>query len=622
MTQIVPPPIDTDSTTTAVPDTAVPDTAAPARVGAMPDTRDLNYYDADPYLRFLLARRLPAHEREAGEALLREMGAMLGSYVEDLSAEADRQTPVLRVRDRCGERIDEVVVSPAYRELEKLFYGRFGLAAMSLADGVAGLPGRGSLLLNDALIYLAEQVESGLFCPLSMTRALSRTIIKFAPDEIVAHYLPHLTTTDMERLYTGAMFMTEKQGGSDLGIITTTARPSTEHPSWWELDGEKWFCSNVSADLILALARPEGASQGTRGLGLFLVPRELPDGTRNPYRIERLKDKLGVRDFASGEVTFTRTLAYLIGGPGAGWHQMTEMVNVTRLGCASAAAALARRSFLEALVHARGRIAFGRPLADLPLMREQLLDMLLDVEALTALYFEGSAQMQAADEGDERARLVSRVLTPLAKYHVADESRRVVAEGIEVRGGNAFIEDWPNPRLLRDVHVQAVWEGTGNISALDVGRAISREGAGVALLAALRERLAAPSVQRDLAIRSAATLAGRALDRIERALHAAAQRDPEEREMLTRRVTRDLAHAVTSSLLVEDAAAQAAAGDGYRCLVQAARYLRRYVFPPRGGHASEVDRTPLDHFDAMVDWQPALPASAAEPLLSALANEA
>lgn len=591
---------------------------AAARVGAMPDTRAVNFYDADPYLRFVMRRRLTPSERARGEGLLHALGGLVGSTIEDLAAEADRQTPTLRIRDRRGERVDEVVVSRAYRELERILYGDFGLAALTLRDGVAGLEGRGSLLLNDALIYVATQGEAGLFCPLSMTRALARTLVKYAPAELVARYLPHLTATDLEQLYTGAMFMTEKQGGSDLGLVTTSAHPSARMPGWWELDGEKWFCSNVNADLILTLARPDGAGPGTRGLGLFLVPRMLPDGTRNAYRIERVKDKLGMRSFASGEVTFTGTLAHLIGGPGEGWLQMTEMLNVTRLGCANAAAALARRAFLESLTHARGRIAFGRPLADLPLLREQLLDLLLDAEALTALAFEGTAQLQAADGGDEQARLAARVLIPLAKFHASDVARRLVAEGMEVRGGNAYIEDWPNARMLRDIHVQAIWEGTGNISALDVGRALARDRAGTVLLAGLRERLDAIT---DGAVRPAADLARAALERAERTMHATLARSPEERELLMKRLTRELAHAVTATLLVEDAGAQAGADAGYRCLLQAARYLRRYVFPPRDGLAAELDRTSLDYFDAIVDWRPAIPAEAAEGLLTAMPSE-
>jgi alkylation response protein AidB-like acyl-CoA dehydrogenase len=584
----------------------------------MPDTRAVNFYDADPYLRFLLARRLPEHERAMGEQLLCELGALVGNEIEDLAAEADRQTPTLRQRNKRGEPVDEIVPSRAYRELEKLLYGRFALAALALRPGVAGLPDRASLLLNDALVYVAAEGETGLFCPLGMTRALARTLERFASPEIQARYLPRLTATDVEQLYTGAMFMTEKQSGSDLGITATTARPSASHPDMWELDGDKWFCSNAGAHVILTLARPAGAPAGTRGLGLYLVPRELPDGTRNPYRIERLKDKLGMRSFASGEVTFSGTLAYQIGGPGAGWRQMTEMLNTTRLGCAGICAALARRSFVEALTHARGRVAFGRPLAELPLMREQLLDLLLDADAFAALYFAGVAQLQAADAGDERARRASRALTPLAKYHVSEEARRVVAAGMEVRGGNAYIEDWPNARLLRDVHVHAIWEGTGVISALDVARALAREGAGEALFAILRERLAAAAAGGDALVARAAALAERALARSERAIAAAAAREPVERELLTRRIVRELARAVTAALLVEDGAAQVAAGAGYRCVLQAARYLRREVFPPRDGLAAELDRAPLDAFDALVDWQPALPAHQVEPLLTAL----
>jgi acyl-CoA dehydrogenase len=589
-----------------------------ARLGAMPDTRDVNYYAADPYLRFLLRRRLRPEELAVGEPLLHELGARLGGEIEALSAEADRQTPVLHTRDRRGERVDEVVPSRAYRKLERIFYGENALHALSLRPTLPGADEPTSLVLNDALIYLADEVEAGLFCPLSMTRALARTLLKFAPHDIVAEYLPRLLSTDLTRLFTGAMFMTEKQGGSDLGRTLTSARPAVDRDGWWELTGEKWFCSNVSAELVLTLARPEGAGGGTRGLGLYLVPRHLPDGSRNAYRIERVKDKLGMRSFASGEVTFERTLARQIGGPGEGWRQMTEMLNVTRLGCACAAAALARRSFLESLVHARGRQAFGHALADLPLMREQLLDMLTDVEALTALFFEGSAQLDAADHGSEQGRILIRVLTPLAKYHASEEARRIVAEGMEVRGGNAYIEEWPNARLLRDVHVQAIWEGTGNISALDVGRAIVRDGAGEALSADLRERLRRV---RDSDVARAASLAGKALDRVAAVVADLASRPAEEAEPLMKRLTRALAHVVCATLLVEDAEIQAQEDGNYRCLAQAARYLRRYVFPSRHGLANEGSQLIRDHFDAIVDWTPALPAPAAYGMLTAMEED-
>ena len=584
-------------------------------IGAMPDTRAVNFYDAAPYLRFLLRRRLDVAELAAVEPRLRDLGGRIGNELEDLAAEADRESPPLVTRDKRGESVNDVRPSRAYRDLERILYGEFGMAAMAMRPGVLRPDRASSLVANDAFIYLASQAESGLFCPLDMTRAMARTLLKFAPEAIVRDYVPGLLSTDMATLQTGAMFMTEKQCGSDLGLVATLARPSSEHPDWWELAGDKWFCSNVGADLILTLARPEGAGAGTRGLGLFLVPKRLPDGERNRYRIERVKEKLGMRSFASGEVTFNGALALLIGGPGQGWLQMTEMLNITRLGCALAASALAQRSFVEALTHARGRVAFGKPLADLPLMREQLLDLLMDVEALTALTFEGSAQLDRADAGDEEARILARVLTPLAKYHVSDEARRLVAEGMEVRGGNSYIEDWPNARMLRDVQVQSIWEGTGNISALDVGRALLRENAGAALLANLTRRLAR---QDDPAVVRAAALTQRALDALAATVTEWAATGPSERDVRMRRLTRRLAHVVTAALLVEDAGAQVTEGGGYRCLVMATRYLRRYVYPSLDDLATDTTYTPLDAFDALVDWAPALPAETAEPLLAAL----
>ncbi|MGE5335537.1 MAG: acyl-CoA dehydrogenase family protein, partial [Nitrososphaerota archaeon] len=448
----------------------IPAAAQSIQPGAMPDTRAVNFYEANHYLHFMLRRRLDPAELAAAEPRLRELGGRVGSELEDLAAEADRESPPLIVRDKRGEPVNDVLPSRAYRDLERILYGEYGMAAMAMKPGVIQADRASSLVLNDAFTFLAAQAESGLFCPLSMTRAMARTLMKFASPAVIRDYLPGLLATDMTTLQTGAMFMTEKQGGSDLGTVATTARPSADNPDWWELEGDKWFCSNVGADLILTLARPEGAGPGTRGLGLFLVPKQLPDGRRNSYRIERVKEKLGMRSFASGEVTLAGALALLIGGPGQGWLQMTEMLNITRLGCALAASALAQRSLVESLTHARGRIAFGRPLADLPLMREQLLDLMMDTEALTALTFEGSAQLDRADAGNDEARVLARVLTPLAKYHVSDEARRLVAEGMEVRGGNSYIEDWPNARIMRDVQVQSIWEGTGNISALDVGR--------------------------------------------------------------------------------------------------------------------------------------------------------
>ena len=211
--------------------------------------------------------------------------------------------------------------------------------------------------------------------------------------------------------------------------------------------------------------------------------------------------------------------------------------------------------------------------------------------------------------------MLARVLTPLAKYHASDEARRLVAEGMEVRGGNSYIEDWPNARILRDVQVQAIWEGTGNISALDVGRALLREDAGATLIANLTERL---SRQNDPIVARVVALALRALEALANTISQWAANEPTERDVRMRRLTRRLAYVVTAALLVEDAGDQIAAGEGYRCLVMATRYLRRHVYPSPDDLASDTLYTPLDMFNALVDWKPVLPAEAVEPLLASL----
>jgi acyl-CoA dehydrogenase len=340
----------------------------------MPGTDDMNFYTVDPDLAFLLRRSLSEDDFERAQSLLTAMGAEASQHMDALAEVANRQGPVLRQFDRRGQRVDEVVFHPAYSELERITYEQFAIAACSHRAGALGWPTRVPQPVKFALGYLGMQAESGVFCPVSMTDALARVLERYGSEFLKKRFLPGLTALSMHELQQGAMFLTEKQGGSDVGLTQTAARPlsnshSSEQEPQWELWGEKWFCSNASADLILTLARPEGAPMGTRGLGLFLVPRILDDGTRNFYTIDRLKDKLGTRSLATGEVTLNGAHAYLVGDLGRGFVQMTEMINLTRIWAAVGALAAMRRSYLEAVVHTRGRVVFGRPLTEHPLMR-------------------------------------------------------------------------------------------------------------------------------------------------------------------------------------------------------------------------------------------------------------
>ncbi|MFN8558556.1 MAG: acyl-CoA dehydrogenase family protein, partial [Dehalococcoidia bacterium] len=441
---------------------------------------------------------------------------------------------------------------PAYHAMERIAFGRFALAAMSHRP-VLGLPGPAPHALKYALSYVLVQSEFGLFCPVNMTDSLAR-VLRLYGDERQHHvHVARLTETNLDRLQQGAMFLTERSGGSDVGASSSVARvagPDAPPRLLWRLWGDKWFCSNVSADLILTLARPEGAPPGTKGLGLFLVPKTLPDGRRNRYAINRLKDKLGSRDMASGEVSYDGAYAEPVGDLARGFVQMMEMVNASRLSNAMRAAAMTRRGFLEALVHARGRTAFGRALADQPLLRENLIELLLDGESALAAVLHAGAVFDRADAGDAGAAKLLRVLTPLAKFSLCKRARWSTGEAMEVRGGNGYVEDWVNPRLLRDAHLGSIWEGSSNVIALDVLRAFDRDDGDRALFADLDERLGAlrspPARRAGDALRGAIRHARALVERVKAA-------DAPEREAAMWRLTERLARLWAASLLVEQA---------------------------------------------------------------------
>jgi alkylation response protein AidB-like acyl-CoA dehydrogenase len=288
-----------------------------------------------------------------------------------------------------------------------------------------------------------------------------------------------LASRDFDTLFQGAMFMTEQAAGSDVARIATRAALETDAngDESWRLYGDKWFCSNADADLAMVLARPHTAPPGINGLGLFLLPKTLPDGSRNSYRIVRLKDKLGSRSMASGEIVLEGAVAYLIGEVGRGFHQMADMINMSRLSNGVRAAGLMRRALTEALHIARNREAFGRKLIDMPLMQRQLLKMMLPGEQARSMFMRIALLLEQADAGDRQAAKCVRILTPLIKFRACRDARRVTGDAMEVRGGTGYIEEWSDARLVRDAHLGSIWEGTSNIVALDIARAAKRDGA-------------------------------------------------------------------------------------------------------------------------------------------------
>ncbi|MCA0241001.1 MAG: acyl-CoA dehydrogenase family protein [Proteobacteria bacterium] len=440
----------------------------------IPDARGTNLYAADAELQALLPLYLPADLLAHLQPHLQRLGALAGGVLDDLALAADKHPPLLEHRTRTGIDAQRIVKHPAYVELERVAFSEFGLAALSHRGGVLGWPQAMPAAAKYALSYLFVQAEFGLCCPLSMTDSLARTLRKFGAPALVQRYLPALTTQDFDQLAQGAMFMTEQGAGSD--VAATTTRAEAQADGSYKLWGDKWFCSNPDAGLAMVLARIAGAPAGLKGISLFLLPRRRGDGSGNAYRILRLKDKLGTRSMASGEIRFEGAEAWLVGEAGRGFNHMADMINNSRLSNGMRAAGLMRRAYGEALHVATHREAFGRRLVQLPLMRRQLLKLLLPTEQARTMLLQTADALRRADAGEDGAYALTRILTPLIKFRACRDARKVTGDAMEVRGGCGYIEEWSDPRLLRDAHLGSIWEGTSNIVALDVIRAIRREG--------------------------------------------------------------------------------------------------------------------------------------------------
>ncbi|MBI1943197.1 MAG: acyl-CoA dehydrogenase family protein [Betaproteobacteria bacterium] len=572
---------------------------SPRAPEGVPDSRGLNLLHADPSLRGLLelhlepalcAHLLPHFER---------MGAMAGAELDELALAADKSPPVLRSNGDC----QFIEKHQAYRQLEQVAFGEYGLAAMSHRGGVLGWPKPLPPIVKYALSYLYVQAEFGVCCPLSMTDSLTRTIRKFADPALVARYLPGLASQDMDTLVQGAMFMTEQNAGSDVGLISTSAR---KQDSEWRLFGDKWFCSNADAGLALVLARPEGAPAGTAGLSLFLLPRTLPDGSPNRYRIVRLKDKLGTRAMPSGEIALEGALAWLVGDPMQGFKQMTDMINMSRLSNGMRAAGMMRRALTEALFVARNRLAFGKRLIELPLMRRQLLKLMLPAEAARSVLFFAAKELESADAGDEQARRRVRLLTPLLKFRACRDARRVTGDAMEVRGGVGYTEEWSDPRLVRDAHLGSIWEGTSNVVALDVLRAIRREQCLEALLPVLDERIS----------RAPRLLAGRLAASLDKAAEFAHETATSRSEAHARQAASGLYYACAGALLADEGARLGARGDARRLLIAFLAYVHRLA--PRDPLRRVTTGYEAELADALLP-ETALAPAAVERILAHLA---
>jgi len=452
-----------------------------------PDTSGMNFYRADPALRDLLRLHLTDALFRHIEPHLDRLGELAGGRLDECARLADRHGPVLHQRDKFGRDVQWIEYHPAYRELERAAFGEFGIHAMSIRKGILGWPDRYPVAAKHAFTFLFNQAEFGLGCPINVTDGCAKLLANFGSEELKARYLDGLTETDMSKLTQGGQFMTEKEGGSDVGKLTTSAVQEGDH---WRLYGEKWFCSNADAEVVMLLARPQGASAGTRGVGLFLMPRRLDDGSQNQYRIVRLKDKLGTRSMASGEIKLEGAIAYAVGRLDRGFVQMAEMVNSSRLSNGVKSTALMRRAYHDAMTVAKNRVVFGSRIIDKPLARRQLMKIMLATEQALSMSFLTADALDRAEAGSQDAAALLRILTPTLKFRATRDARKVCGDALEMRGGIGYIEEFATARLLRDAHLGSIWEGTGNIVAIDaLTRAIGRHGADSALAADLHARL-------------------------------------------------------------------------------------------------------------------------------------
>ena len=448
-----------------------------ASSGVVPDTRGSNFFRNDRVLRALLPVYLDDELANFLSPHLDWLGHRAANDLDEHAMLANAHPPVLHPRDRLGRDRDWIEYHPSYKALEQAAFEEFQIHAMSLRSGVLGLDRPFPLVAKHAFTYLFNQAEFGLGCPINVTDSAAHLIQRFGSQEAKDLFLPRMLYRTGEDRWQGAQFITEKEGGSDVGSLQMQARKSEGS---WRVHGEKWFCSNADADVIVLLARPEAAQEGTRGLGLFAVPRELESGERNRYRIIRLKDKLGTRSMATGELAFDGALAYQLGELDQGFRHMTEMINTSRLSNGVKSAALMRRAVHDAQVVAQNRTVFGRKLIDQPLGKQQLVKLSLPAEqALSMWMFVASIIDDANKENNQapsKLDLCARLATPLLKFRTTRDARKVTQDAMEFRGGCGYIEDFVNPRLVRDALLGSIWEGTSNIIAIDVvRRAIRRQ---------------------------------------------------------------------------------------------------------------------------------------------------
>jgi alkylation response protein AidB-like acyl-CoA dehydrogenase len=566
----------------------------------------LDWYALDPNLSFLLDHYLPdPDDRAFAEEHVGAYGDLVGKVIAPRAEITDAHGPVLARYDRFGRDVGEVVHHPTW----------LANKADLVRTGFVGLPEHAGrpvpAVVTASRAYLVCQAETAIYCGLGMTGGAADVVERRGPPAVRDEIVGRLNSLDPESAWEGGMFLTERQGGSDVGSNTTRALQDGDE---WLLFGEKHFCSNVDADVFIVLARPDGAPEGTRGLATFIVPSRQPDGSPNGFIIKRLKPKLGTVGVPTGEVTLDGARCWLAGSApgtgevttdaardGRGINRMMEMVNSSRFGVALMGLGIHRRSFLEAAIYAARRTQWDQRIDAYPLVRQTLVEMLVDLEAGLAITYEAAAAARRAEDAEE-GRLLRRILIPLAKLRTTRVALWSASSALELFGGNGYMHDWPIARQLRDAQCHTIWEGTENILSIDVRRAIRGERAHLVLAARVERALDTATPHKVLA--GAVDVVAKTLADATRAIdHVMAL--PDDLSLLhSRRLSELLADLAEGALLVEEAAwSLERDGDARKAAVARLFVTRRLGTEEVRGLMSE-DRTMLDHFAALTRYGP------------------
>jgi alkylation response protein AidB-like acyl-CoA dehydrogenase len=552
----------------------------------------LNWYLTDPTLQSTMAYYLRPDELAVVEPHLTRAGELMGGPVARWAEETDQNPPRLQRYDRWGHDISQVVMPSSFIQSKRAVLE----AQQALrADARAAKVSSGLALF--ASNYLLDQADIGMGCALGTGGGMVQSLVAtYAPADVREHVLAKFASGE----WAGetAQLLTERTGGSDLGALETTA---TRAGDAWLLNGFKWFASNCAGEAFVVLAKPEGAPDSTRGVANFLVLRTRRDGSRNGVRVRRLKDKLGTRSVASGEVEFVDAEAFLLSGEptadsgpsdGKGLGRMMELTNAARLGIALFGLGNARRALVESLCYARQRRAFGGTLIDKPLMRRKLAEMIVDVEAAQAMVFDA---IGAPNHRQPRG-MRQRIAVPVTKLKVCRLGITAASDAIEIHGGNGYIETWPVARLLRDAQVNTIWEGPDNILCLDVRRGIQQTQAHETLLARMHDAVSVADGDETTDV-----VAGRIED-LDAAITGWTKLDGAVAEARLFPLAQFMGDVYAGALLIEQSAWERATFGTNRKALVARLYAQRYLADrgPLRGIDADSDES-LDRFDELVD---------------------